>query len=266
MSAAAPPLFHLHQGESALVISVPHAGVFMPPEVAPQLTEAGRAMVDTDWHVDRLYDFAPGLGATLLVATHSRNVVDLNRSPSGGKLYPGQAETAICPGETFAGEPLYAEPLAPAEMARRIGEYWQPYHAALQAELDRVRARHGRVHLLDAHSIRGEIPRLFAGALPDLNFGTNSGASAAPGLVARAIGATKSAGFGQVLDGRFRGGHITRQYGRPDMGVHAIQLELAQRCYMDEAASAPTAPMFDAVRAAPLMAVLRSLVVKLLRV
>ncbi len=257
-----PPLFRLQQGRSRLIVSVPHAGTYIPAPIHAQLSQAGRSVTDTDWHVDQLYNFAPALGATLLTATHSRTVIDLNRSPAGGLLYPGQVETALCPTETFDGAKLYAAaPPGPDEVVARTAAYWQPYHDALRAEIARVAALHGRVHLLDAHSIRATIPRLFAGRLPDLNYGTNSGTSADPGLVARAMAATQGAGFTQVLDGRFRGGAITRGYGAPPRGVHVIQLELAQACYLDEGAPYP----FDAARAAPLIAVLVPLVRELLR-
>ena len=248
--------YTLRQGTTPLLVSVPHAGTCLPPDIAAQLTATGRQLLDTDWHVDRLVDFAAGEGASLLIATHSRTVVDLNRDPQGGRLYPGQHETAVCPTETFAGAPLYPGPLAAAEVARRIPLYWAPYHQALQAELARLHAAHGVAHLLDAHSIRGEIPRLFAGLLPDLNYGTYGGASASPALTARALAATAPHGFTTVLNGRFLGGHITRQYGRPLRGVHAIQLELAQRTYTDEARP----DVYDLVRATPLIACLRALV------
>lgn len=259
---SAPPLYTLHQGDSILLISVPHAGTYLPPELLPRLTASGRAMLDTDWHVDRLYSFAHALGATVLVATHSRTLVDLNRSPQGAPLYPGQAETTICPTETFGGEPLYLEGRpGPAECDERVRLYWQPYHTALKAQLGRILAQHGRAHLLDGHSIRSVIPRLFEGTLPDLNFGTNNGASAEPALIARAMGATAGSGFSQVLDGRFRGGAITRHYGSPAQGVHAVQLELAQSSYMDEAG----APRWDEDRASRLIAALRLLVRELTR-
>ena len=233
----APPLFTLVEGDGRLVVSVPHAGVFLPPDLQPPLSHVGWARVDTDWHMHELFRFAAGLGATLLMATHSRTVVDLNRSPAGGALYPGQAETTVCPSESFAGEPLYeGAPPGAAEIADRVARYWQPYHDALAAQLARVRALHGAVRLLDGHSIRSRVPRLFDGVLPDLNFGTDGGRTAAPDLIARAQAATAPEGFSQVLDGRFRGGHITRHYGDPAGGVHAIQLEVAQSAYMDEAA------------------------------
>ncbi len=259
----APPLFHLHHGAGPLVISIPHAGTYLPDSIAAELTPAGRALIDTDWHVDRLYDFACGLDATLIYATHSRTVVDLNRDPSGERLYPGQAETGICPIETFAGLPLYdRDPPGNEAVAHRVATYWQPYHDALHDALHRVRARHGTARLLDAHSIRGQVPRLFAGALPDLNFGTNNGAACTATLADRAVAATADQGFSQVLNGRFRGGYITRHYGRPAEGIDAIQLELAQRTYMDERAPGP----YDADHAAPLVTVLRHLVTELLSI
>jgi N-formylglutamate deformylase len=228
-----PPAFRLVRGDSRLVISVPHAGTFIPHDIGARLNATGRALLDTDWFVDRLYEFAPLAGATLLVATHSRTVVDLNRGPDGIKLYPGQAETGICPTESFDGAPLYDGPGPDAaEVQARVATYWQPYHYALQAELNRLRGLHQNVHLLDGHSIRGQIPRLFAGRLPDLNFGTNSDHAASTLLVETAMAATAPFGFSQVLNGRFRGGFITRHYGRPAEGVQAIQLEMAWEAYM----------------------------------
>ncbi len=255
-------LHSLQKGQGRLIVSIPHAGTFIPDEILAGLTPAGRAVVDTDWHVDTLYDFAASLGATILAARVSRTVVDLNRSPAGEQLYPGQAETGICPTETFAGEPLYAVPPGPAEISARVERYWRPYHEALQGQFARIRALHGSVRLLDAHSIRSTIPRLFAGTLPSLNYGTNGGLSADPALVARAMAATAQSGFSQVLDGRFRGGFITRHYGNPAGNVHAIQLELAQSSYMDEDAPRPA---LDRVRAASLVTALQQLVEELLR-
>jgi N-formylglutamate deformylase len=244
-----------------LVVSAPHAGTHIPAAIKQHLTPIGQRATDTDWHVDKLYDFVTQLGVTLLVATHSRTVVDLNRDPAGTKLYPGQAETTVCPTETFDGEPLYAgTPPSAQDIAQRVQAFWQPYHDTLRQELDRIKQLHGSAILLDAHSIRQSVPRLFAGKLPDLNYGTNSGAAADPELVARAMKATENRGFSQVLNGRFRGGHITRHYGDPVQGIHAIQLEMAQTTYLDEADPETYRP----ARAAPLIATLENLIEALL--
>ena len=251
------PLFTLARGESHLLVSVPHAGTHVPQEIAQRLTPAGLALPDTDWHVDRLASFATDIGATLLVATHARTVIDLNRPADGTLLYPGRIETGLCPVESFAGEPFYAgAPPDRAEIEARTARYWQPYHDALRAELARLQARHGHAHLLDLHSIASRVPRLFEGRLPDLNIGTNDGRSAAPALIVRvAEAARRNPDLSMVLDGRFKGGAITRGYGNPAAGVHAIQIEIAQAAYMEEAA--PFA--YDAVAAAPVRAILRDI-------
>jgi N-formylglutamate deformylase len=230
-------LFHLHRGSSPLLISMPHVGTYVPPELAARMTDAGRLVADTDWHVDRLYDFLEGLAASVLCPTHSRYVVDLNRPPDGANLYPGQDTTALVPLDTFAREPVYRSGEAPGEreVADRIARYWRPYHDALQDELARIRTAHGYALLWDAHSIASELPRFFSGRLPDLNFGTASGGSCAPAMQSAVFEeARRTTGYTAVLNGRFRGGYITRAYGRPADGIHAIQLELSQRTYMDE--------------------------------
>jgi len=256
-------LYRIARGDSPLVVDVPHAGTYLPEVIESRMTAAARARPDTDWHVERLYAFAPATGATLLVATHSRYVVDLNRDPSGRPLYPGADNSELCPLRTFADEPIYPEGEEPlhAEVEARRAACFDPYHAALAAELDRVRERHGFAVLLDGHSIRSHVPRFFAGRLPDLNLGTARGTSCAPDLEAAAAAVLASdSRFTHVVNGRFTGGYVTRTYGRPGSGVHALQLEMAQACYMDE--SPPYA--FDAPRAAPLVAVLARLVEALL--
>lgn len=232
------PLWELQQGDSPLVVDVPHAGTHVPAPIGAGLSAAARAFPDTDWHVDKLYAFAHGEGATVMCATHSRYVVDLNRDPSGAALYAGADNTELCPTRTFADEPVYLPGHAPGpdEVQRRIGLHFVPYHLALALEIERVRARHGYAVLLDGHSIRSEVPRFFAGRLPDLNLGTAGGASCAPALQARAASVlAAAAGFTHIVNGRFKGGWVTRNYGRPDENVHALQLEMAQCCYMDEA-------------------------------
>ena len=237
------PAFRFHQGTRPLLISMPHVGTHLPPAIAARLTDAARQVPDTDWHLERLYGFAGELGASILVATHSRYVVDLNRPPDNQSLYPGQDTTGLCPVDTFDKTPLYAAGDTPddAEIDARRAALWQPYHRQLQTELDRLRAAHGTVVLWDAHSIRSVVPRFFEGRLPDLNLGTADGASCdlllADALLAigkQAIG-KQANGYSAVLNGRFKGGYITRRYGQPALGVHAVQLELTQCSYMQEA-------------------------------
>ena len=253
------PLWELHRGDSPLIINVPHAGTRLPDGIRARLTDAALAVPDTDWHVERLYAFAPDAGITMLCATHSRYVVDLNRNPDGVALYTGADNTELCPTRTFANEPVYRENKAPTpvEVAARADAYFVPYHAVLADEIARIRARHGHVVVLDGHSIRAELPRFFRGRLPDLNLGTADGASCAADLQADAAAVlAAAAGFTHVVNGRFKGGYITRQYGRPAQGVHLLQIEVAQDCYMDEAPPY----RYAADRAQPLIDVLQQLV------
>lgn len=257
--AASAPLFAFTPGSTPLLINVPHAGLGLSPGLAERLTGAGLALTDTDWHVEKLYDFAAARGAGLMVATHSRYVVDLNRDPAGRALYPGADNTEICPTRGFDNEDLYNPGQAPgeAEVAQRVAAYWQPYHDRLAAELAAIRRRHGYAILLDGHSIAAEVPRFFAGRLPDLNLGTNDGQSCAASLGTLAYGILSSdSRFSHVHNGRFKGGYITRQYGRPADGLHALQLEKARDCYMDEGNLAH----WDTVKAAPLIDLLKRLV------
>jgi formiminoglutamase len=249
----------IRRGDAPLVVSFPHAGTDLPTQVTARLISPWLARKDADWWIEKLYDFAPSLGATTVRTTMSRTVIDVNRDPSGASLYPGQATTGLCPTTTFDGEPLYraGEP-DPAEIEKRRAQYFDPYHAALQAELDRLRALHGKVVLYEAHSIRSAIPRLFDDLLPNFNIGTNSGASCDPALVAAVEAECDASDFSWVTDGRFKGGWTTRHYGRPADGVHAIQMELACRGYMDEPAPTPEtwpAP-YRPDQAAPMRAVL----------
>lgn len=225
----------IHRGTAPLVVAFPHTGTELPAELADAFVSPWLARKDADWWIDRLYAFVRDLGATIVRTRLSRSVIDCNRDPSGASLYPGQATTGLCPTETFDGEPLYpAAGPDQAEIDRRRRAYFDPYHAALVAELDRLRASHERVVLYDAHSIRSRIPRLFADALPQFNIGTNGGTTCAPDLSAAVTRICAASGHSHVLDGRFRGGWTTRHYGRPGDGVHAIQMELAMRGYLAE--------------------------------
>lgn len=238
------PLYELVRGNSPLIVNVPHSGTHLPLDLHARLTGAARAVPDTDWHVEKLYGFAPSAGATLMHATHSRFVVDLNRDPAGVALYAGADNSELCPTRTFDSEAIYAESVPAAdEIGARTRTYFTPYHDALRAEIERVRARHGYAVLLDGHSIRAEVPRFFAGRLPDLNLGTADGRSCAPGLAAAATAVLGDAApLTHIVNGRFKGGWITRHYGQPQSGVHALQLEMAQAAYMDEAPPYPWHP------------------------
>lgn len=233
----APDIVRLHRGTAPLLVSLPHDGSAIPDALAARMTPQARRAPDTDWHVSRLYDFARDLGASILAPLYSRYVIDLNRPPDDVSLYPGQNTTGLCPTVRFSGEPVYlrgGEP-TPEEIAVRIDTCWRPYHDALRAELDRLRALHGRVLLWEGHSIRGECPFLFDGRLPDFNLGTAAGASCAPDRQARIEAALRAQSTHDwVVNGRFKGGYITRHYGDPAAGIDAVQLEIAQRIYMDE--------------------------------
>lgn len=231
------PAFRFHQGTRPLLISMPHVGTHVPPALAARFTPEAQQTPDTDWHLERLYDFANALGASVLIATHSRYVIDLNRPPDNQNLYPGQDTTGLCPVDTFDKTPIYADGDLPdeGEISARRDTLWQPYHQQLQAELERLLAAHGTVVLWDAHSIRSMLPRFFDGKLPDLNLGTANGLSCDPALAQTLLSIGEAAaGCQAVLNGRFTGGYITRQYGRPADGVHAVQLEMTQLSYMQE--------------------------------
>ena len=229
--------FELHRGTAPLLISLPHDGTAIPDAIAARMTDSARRVPDTDWHVARLYAFARDLGASMLIPKYSRYVVDLNRPPDDTSLYPGQNTTGLCPDVQFSGEPVYREGEQPSsdEIAARVETYWRPYHIALVNELARLRQTHGRVVLWEGHSIKGEVPFLFEGRLPDLNLGTANGTSCSPQMQARLQNAVVAQdNYDFVINGRFKGGYITRQYGDPSLGIDAVQLEISQRNYMDE--------------------------------
>ncbi len=255
----------VHRGDQPLVVSFPHTGTDIPAEYEERLVSPWLARKDADWWIDKLYDFVRDMGATTVHTSISRTVIDVNRDPSGVSLYPGQATTELCPTTTFDGEPLYeggegGEGPDDAETAQRRTRYFDPYHAAVEGELKRLRAKHGKVALYDCHSIRTVIPRLFDGELPTFNIGTNSDASCDPALATTIQSICASSDFTHVMNGRFKGGYITRQFGNPAGGIHAVQMELACRGYMHEQlgpvseANWPTA--YDPDYAAPMRSVL----------
>ncbi|MFO1494720.1 MAG: N-formylglutamate deformylase [Lysobacterales bacterium] len=226
----------LWPGSVPLLVSLPHDGSEIAPELAPRMQEAALASPDTDWHVARLYDFARELGAYVLRPRWSRYVIDLNRPPDGAALYPGRRETGLCPTQRFDGGAVYlpgAEPDA-AEIAERVEHYWWPYHQTLRETVLALRAEHGHVLLWEGHSIRSHSPMFFDGRLPDYNLGTADGHSCAPAVQEAIARALADHGANHVINGRFKGGYITRHYGQPPHGVHAVQMEMAQSAYLDE--------------------------------
>jgi N-formylglutamate deformylase len=223
--------FVVHQGDGPVILGLPHTGTWLPDSVRARLNDRGQGLADTDWHIHRLYE---GLlpGATTVRASFHRYVIDANRGPDDASLYPGQNTTGLVPLTDFDGEPIWDDAPDAAEIADRTARFHTPYHAALAAEVARVRSRHGLAILYDCHSIRSRIPFLFEGVLPDFNIGTNDGASCDPRVEAAVRGPCAATGRTMVVNGRFKGGWTTRHYGRPETGVHAIQMELAQSTHL----------------------------------
>lgn len=245
-------------GDAPLIVSIPHTGTDIPPEIEARMTSPWLARKDADWWIHKLYDFAGDLGATVIRTGISRSVIDVNRDPSGQSLYPGMTTTGLCPVETFDGEPLYKPGQEPdaAEIEDRRERFFAPYHAAIEGHIARLTEGGRTVALYDCHSIRSVVPRLFDGELPQFNIGTSGDATCDPALTAAVERICDATGLTRVTNGRFKGGWITRHYGRPEQGVHAVQMELACRGYMDDPPGAVTpddwpAP-YEPARAAPM--------------
>jgi len=242
--------FTFHPGSIPLLVSVPHDGKILPDDIAATMTEAGRDLPDTDWHVSRLYEFARGLGAATISAQLSRYVVDLNRPADNAILYEGQVATGLCPRQTFDGQNIYRDGTR-IDVAARVEQFWKPYHAKIADTLAEFRQSHGFALLWDAHSIASRVPRLFDGDLPILNLGTWGGRSCHADIAGDVIGIAEDSPFDAVVNARFQGGYITRHYGQLADNIQVIQLELAQRAYMDE-----TTRDFDGAKASELRATL----------
>lgn len=250
-------VFEIAEGASPLIVSIPHAGTFIPDEIKSQMTSQALRTPDTDWHIPRLYDFAAAMDATVISANYSRFVIDLNRPPDNATLYPGQIKFSLCPEETVEGDRIYKDGfmLSATEENGRLEKYWHPYHDELARQIERVKNNHGYALLYDAHSIKSVCPRLFEGILPDINIGTNKGKSCACVMESAAVKAAQTGTFSYVLNGRFIGGYITRHYGAPENNVHALQMELTQKNYMDEESA-----VFDDARANRLRPVLKGII------
>ena len=242
------------RGDGPVVLGLPHTGTFLPPDIMARLNARGQRLLDTDWHIHELYE---GLlpGATIVRATFHRYVIDANRDPEGESLYPGQNTTSLVPLTDFDGEPIWTRPPDTAEVVARRAAFHAPYHAALAADLDRVRARHGVAILYDCHSIRSHIPFLFEGPLPDFNIGTAGGVTCDRRVQDATLEiCAKAEGYSHVLNGRFKGGWTTRHYGRPAEGLHAIQMELAQMTHLESEAPPFALSEEKAARLRPVLA------------
>lgn len=256
-------LFRFTPGDTPVLLSIPHTGTTLPPGFAERLRPEARRLPDTDWHIDRLYGFGAELGCGVIAANYSRYVIDLNRPPQDESLYPGQATTGLCPLTRFDGVPIYVDGAEPAaeEIQTRIQEYWQPYHDTIAAELVRLKDRHGFAILWDCHSIASRVPRLFEGTLPVFNLGTVHGASADTRLAQTVLEIMAGSGFSHIYNGRFVGGHITRSFGKPDHGFHALQIEIGSDAYMTPDHDGT----WDEEKAARLSAALRRMIEAVLR-
>ena len=227
-------VFEFVEGTHPILISMPHNGIQIPQNLLPSMTESAQTMVDTDWYLDKLYQFAVNNGCYLINPKYSRYVIDLNRSEDNENLYPGQDTTGLCPITQFDKQPIYSgQPPSDADIDERITKFWRPYHDKLSITIDELKKQFGNVLLFEAHSIKSVVPRFFEGRLPDFNFGTNNDASCSE-LLTEKISLWQPNGYSKVVNGRFKGGYITRHYGEPEKGVHALQLELSQATYMNE--------------------------------
>lgn len=228
-------LYHYIPGSLPIILSIPHAGTYVPNHLLQRFSTSARQLPDTDWHLEQLYSFAKEMSIHLLIATHSRYVIDLNRSSDGQSLYPGRFTTSLCPTTLFDGQPIYQEGMEPRqeEIQNRITTYWLPYHNKLQSLIHKLKNKN-RIILFDAHSIRSQVPSLFDGKLPSINLGTADGQSAHEELTNKVFAYCKNTNYSTVLNGRFKGGYITRHYGNPAENIDAIQLEFTQLNYMSE--------------------------------
>ena len=241
-------LYRYYPGTEPVIINVPHSGTQVIPNLRTRFTPQAALLPDTDWHVDRLYNFARDMGVHLLIAQNSRYVVDLNRNKQAEELYPGQFNTEIVPLKTLKNQPVYYASETPVEreVQDRISAYWQPYHYKLQRVISSCIEKFGQAVLLDAHSINPILPLLFEGTLPALNLGSHNGKSAAPALIQQITNLCAQSGYSHVADGRFQGGYITRHYGNPAARCHALQMEITWDSYLD---IDPLQPLYNPTKA-----------------
>lgn len=235
-----------------LVVSIPHAGTHLPEALRARLeSDAMRALPMTDWHLMELYDFLPALGVTTIMSPWSRFYVDLNRAPVERPLYPGRFETGLIALQTFQGEQVWRDPPSPDEIMEHRAQVHAPYHARLLTLLSTVRQRAGgKVWLIDAHSVASKANKLHGELTDEIFLGDRDGASCAGWFMDAVDEAFKRQKRRVSRNQPYKGGYITDNYGRVP-GTMALQVEMAQRVYMDESdlASGPTRPAFAKAKA-----------------
>lgn len=233
-------LFHIKQPKGKrvpILISSPHSGTAFPEDIKGHYREEMiEAPEDTDWYIDKLYDFAPDLGITMVCANYSRWVIDLNRDPESNPLYTdGRVTTDLCPTMTFMEEPIYHDDDLPnrKEIDRRLENYYWPYYKKVQELLDGLKNEFGKVLLWDAHSIKQYVPTIREEVFPDLILGDNNEKTASGQLINTSLDVLSDSKLKVNHNDPFRGGHITRYFGKPAKNQHALQLEMTKINYMD---------------------------------
>ncbi|TKK66604.1 N-formylglutamate deformylase [Ilyomonas limi] len=243
-------------GTSPLILSIPHCGTAFPDDIVQEYKQEMLPPDDTDWFVDRLYSFASEYNITIIAATCSRWVIDLNRNPDGQSLYnDGRLITALCPTTNFLGQAIYKDErhsVAPGEIQRRKELYFEPYHNKIQELVNAAKNHFGKALLWDCHSIRRSVPAIHPQPFPDLILGSADGTSASPAIIDKAVKLLGNAHYSFSHNYPFKGGYITRHFGKPHENQHALQLEMAKQLYMDDSER-----MYDEERAIQVQTLLK---------
>ena len=223
------------RGKVPILVSIPHSGTRFPKELLNDYhSHVIQHPEDTDWFVDRLYDFAPQLGLTLIVAPFSRYVIDLNRSPTDRLLYT-RGQTSLVPQQSFLGQSLYqVPPPDPQEIQRRVENYYNPYYKCISSVLDDFKSTFGQALFFDAHSIRHFVPSIHKEPFSQLILSDYRGQCSHPQLVKQALNRLRSSAYIVAYNSVFLGGQLVRSIGQPDQKIYGLQLEMCQNIYMDE--------------------------------
>jgi len=221
-----------------IIVSVPHCGTLFPDEIKEEYhSHLIQSPDDTDWFVHQLYDFVSDMGITMIHADYSRWVIDLNRDPKSKPLYnDGRIITGLCPTTDFLGNPLYKDArkeVAPEEVERRLKLYYYPYHDKIASLLEERKKKFGKVLLWDCHSIREYVKTIQGDKFPDLILGDVDETSADKNIIDTTLSTLKNSSYTVNHNHPFKGGQITRYFGKPSAGIHALQLEMTKVNYLD---------------------------------